>query len=266
METASVVTSYETNYQTTQSLRRKLDRAMTTLVRIRAERDHIKQEYKIIMSERDNVHKDIEQLQDQVQEVFTTLQLEQQKSSSYQQKIEELSSQVRTQVEAQVERSKIERSQIETQIRNTQPKSNNDGMGLHNHLLEISHLKSQLLQTEKERDSAIQAAFESKGFNRSTSTSPTHSIHNHNANNNNNSSYNSQNQLIVQSSEGDVSGTEAARIPLKSNVFNQNTDFDNGFHTNLQNNHQNTHNNSQKSASPKVHGGLVYYILCCLKD
>jgi len=233
METASVVTSYETNYQTTQSLRRKLDRAMTTLVRIRAERDHIKQEYKIIMSERDNVHKDIEQLQDQVHDVFTSLQLEQQKSSNYQEKIEQLNDQM--------------------SVRNTQPRKIDEGMDLHNHLLEISTLKSQLLQTEKERDSAIQAAFD-----RSTSTSPTHSIHNHNANNNNNSSYNSQNQLIVQSSEGDVSGADA-QIPLKSNVYNENLENTGGFHTNL-------HPNSQNSASQKVHGGLVYYILCCLKD
>merc|ERR1719361_2998262 len=73
IETASVVTSYETNYQTTQSLRKKLDRAMTTLVRIRAERDHIRQEYRQVMAERDNVHIEIERLQEQVNDLSVKL-------------------------------------------------------------------------------------------------------------------------------------------------------------------------------------------------
>ena len=193
IETASVVTSYETNYQTAQSLRRKLDRAMTTLVRIRAERDHIKQEYKLIMAERDNVHKDIEQLQEQVQDLFSNLQVAEQKSSNLEQQL--------------------------LQVQKVQPRSKTSDVDLHKHLMEISNLKAQLRQTEIERDHAIQAA-----FNRSASTSPTQSNShqhistmsspNHNANNNNNSSCNSENQLIIKSSEGDISGLDQL-IPLK---------------------------------------------------
>ena len=224
IETASVVTSYETNYQTTQSLRRKLDRAMTTLVRIRAERDHIKQEYKLIMAERDNVHRDIEQLQEQVQELFTSLQLEQQKSSHFEQKL--------------------------NQVCTTQPKPSSSNQNVHSHLLEISQLKAQLLQTEKERDQAIHAA-----FHRSASTSPElHGIIqdkqeyplglNKNNNNNNNSSCNSENQLI-QSSESEV-------IPLKN---------DNDYQ-----NHQNSHHPHHRNNKPsKVHS-IMHYILCCIKD
>ena len=42
---------------------------MTTLVRLRAERDHIRHEYKRIMSERDNVHKEIAELSDKIQDL-----------------------------------------------------------------------------------------------------------------------------------------------------------------------------------------------------
>merc|ERR1711879_972206 len=84
------------------------------------------------------------------------------------------------------------------QVCNSQPKPTTN-QNIHNHLLEISQLKAQLLQTEKERDQAIQAA-----FHRSTSTSPDlHekveypiSLNKNNNNNNNNSSCNSENQLI----------------------------------------------------------------------
>lgn len=52
---------------------------MTTLVRIRAERDHIKYEYKRVMSERDNVHTEIKELNEKISTLESELKQEQHK-------------------------------------------------------------------------------------------------------------------------------------------------------------------------------------------
>merc|ERR1712157_394948 len=55
----------------------------TTLVRIRAERDHIRSEYKRIMGERDNVHGEISELNNQVSELEEKLKNEREKVKVY---------------------------------------------------------------------------------------------------------------------------------------------------------------------------------------
>lgn len=173
LETASVVTSYETSYQTAHSLRKKLDRAMTTLVRIRAERDHIKQEYKMIMAERDNVHGEIERLQEHVSQLNATVTREQEK----------------------------------TEPRHTSPCDGGSAVceqcaaSKSNSALEIERLRANLGKMQLERDAALEQVtnlYEKISDRQMSSPSP-----NANSNNNNNSSSGSRKDLLTHTSNSD---------------------------------------------------------------